>query len=276
MPIHRWKPLIPTRRQRKSLGYNIQDEITFFDRFVAEHGEYDVLSDGAYARILSYWMRWVKSHPGERCVDFGCGTGAFTRRLRPFCLNLVGVDTSPVSVEHASRHADNERFVVGDLTNVGLREGSQDIVLYSGVLHHFPTREIRARVFAEGYRLLAPGGRLFAYDPNAHSPSMWLYRDPRSPLFSTKGRTKNEGLLRREDLEEELHAAGFDEVRVRGLSGITFRYVAGEIARVMLPLYNLYEHFIRLSPLEHRLGTFLISFARKNRQRRTRFASGSI
>ena len=239
-------------------------EVDFFDKMVDEHGDYDVLSEGAYARILDLFRRWVAPQRGERCLDMGCGTGAFTRRLRPFQLALEGIDISPKSVELANRTATAERYVCGDITATNLPAGGYDIVIYSGVLHHFGTREARAKVLAEAYRLLGPGGRLFAYDPNAHSPSMWLYRDPRSPLFSSEGKTENEVLLKKSELVEDLRRAGFGKVEVRGVSGITYRWVAGRIARMVLSVYNVYEHAMRFSPFENRLGTFLVTVATKS------------
>jgi SAM-dependent methyltransferase len=244
---------------------NVQREVEFFDRFAAEHGEYDVFSAGAYARLLDLFKRWVGPRPDERCIDLGCGTGAFTKRLRTFNLRLTGMDISPASVERANETAAGEKYIVGDIGATALPAGSYDIIVYSGVLHHFNTREARKKVLAEGHRVLAPGGRLFAYDPNAHSPSMWLYRDPRSPLFSSKGKTENEVLLRRSELEAEMRGAGFDRVEIHGVSGITFRFVDSAMARLVLPLYNLYEQVVRYSPLENRLGTFLVSVAVKDR-----------
>jgi hypothetical protein len=92
---------------------------------------------------------------------------------------------------------------------------------------------------------------------------MWLYRDPRSPFFSLRGKTENEVLLHRSELRAELKEAGFDNVQVRGLGGISFRFVKSRIAGLILPLYNLYEELLRRSPLEDRLGTFLITVATK-------------
>jgi hypothetical protein len=92
---------------------------------------------------------------------------------------------------------------------------------------------------------------------------MWLYRDPASPLCSKEGKTENEVLLRREQLMEEAQVAGYVDVDVFGVSGITFRYVAGRIARVILPLYNLYERLVEASPWEHQFGTFLVTVGTK-------------
>jgi SAM-dependent methyltransferase len=240
-----------------------QREVEFFDRFVADHGDYDVLAEGAYARLREAFVRGVRPQAGERCIDLGCGTGAFTRRLRGLSLTLTGMDISPASVERARAIAPDIEFVVGDITATGHPAGRYDIILYSGVLHHFCTREARLGVLREGHRLLAPGGRLFAYDPSAQSPSMWLYRDPRSPLFSSKGKTENEVLLHRLELADELREAGFVDVQIRGLGGISFAYVESRLASIILPLYNAYEALLHLSPFENRLGTFLIAVAAK-------------
>lgn len=238
-------------------------EIEFFDRFVAEHGDYDVLSDRAYERLLEAFEQSVRPRQGERCIDLGCGTGAFVRRLGRFGLRRSGMDISPRAVEHARAATPDVHFLVGDIASSGLPDSSQDILCYSGVLHHVRSPHARVRLLREGHRVLSSGGRLFAYDPSVQSPSMWLYRDPRSPFFSLRGKTENEVLLHRSELRAELKEAGFDNVQVRGLGGISFRFVKSRIAGLILPLYNLYEELLRRSPLEDRLGTFLITVATK-------------
>jgi SAM-dependent methyltransferase len=242
---------------------DVAKETAFFDHFETVHGEYDVLGERAYRRILGLFGRLVRPREGERCVDLGCGTGALTRRLSIFNLDLTGMDISPRCIEAAARISPLGRYLVGDVRAPDFADGSADIVVYSGVLHHCNDREMRVRILREGHRILRPGGRLFAFDPNAHSPAMWLYRDPRSPFFSSKGKTENEVLLTRRCLRSELEEAGFACARVRGISGIPFRHVDHRFARVLLPLYNLYEEVVRFSPFEAMFGTFLLSFGVK-------------
>jgi SAM-dependent methyltransferase len=242
---------------------DIAKEAAFFDRFETEHGEYDVLGEWAYRRLLGLFGSLVCPRAGERCFDLGCGTGAFTRRLSAFDLDLTGIDISPRSIEAAQRKSARERYVVGDIRATQFADGEADIIVYSGVLHHCYEPTKRVDILREGLRILRPGGRLFAFDPSAHSPSMWLYRDPRSPLYSSKGKTQNEVLLNRQELRAELEEAGFSSIRIRGVSGITFRYIEEPFLRWMLPLYSLYEVALRFSPFEERCGTFLVSFAVK-------------
>jgi SAM-dependent methyltransferase len=242
-----------------------QREVAFFDEFVAKHGDYDVLSEVAYRRLEQVFERGVRPRAGERCIDLGCGTGAFTRRLSRFGVRAEGLDISPAAVAFASSKSTREQYRVGDITATGLPPESYDVILYSGVLHHFPTAGARFAVLKEGFRILASGGRLFAFDPNQHSPSMWLYRDPRSPLYSEVGRTENEVLLSRAQLTRELAAVGFKDAHVRGVSGIEYRYIESESAQRLLPIYNLYERLMRWSPFESILGTFVVSIAQKRR-----------
>jgi hypothetical protein len=61
-----------------------------------------------------------------------------------------------------------------------------------------------------------------------------------------------------------MREAGFSEVRIRGLSGISFAYVESRPARLLLPLYNVYEQLLRYSPFEDRLGTFLVTTGSKS------------
>jgi ubiquinone/menaquinone biosynthesis C-methylase UbiE len=242
---------------------NKQLESDFFDAFQTKYGDYDVLSEMAYRRLRNKFEKQIRPKAEERCLDLGCGTGAFTRRLSVFHLQLTGVDISAKCISWAKEKAGGEMYEVGDLMNLTYEDESTDIIVYSGVLHHITQRTERLRALREGLRILKPEGRLFAYDPNKASPSMWLYRSPQSPFYSQAGKTENEVLLSRQDLLQELKGAGFTNIEVQGLSGTTFRFVESKPAQAILPLYNIYEILMMLSPFQRRLGTFLISSAWK-------------
>jgi ubiquinone/menaquinone biosynthesis C-methylase UbiE len=177
-----------------------------------------------------------------------------------FPARFFGMDISEKSIALAAKAAPDIQFVVGDIENSGFADHFFDVVLFSGVLHHFPDFQT---CLQEGYRILKKGGCVLSYDPNIRNPVMWLYRHPTSPFFSRQGKTANERLLAAEEIIALMKKTGFKNVRVRGKSGITFKYVAAPLGRFLLPAYNLFEIFLGLTPLSERFGSFLIGYGEK-------------
>lgn len=238
-------------------------EIEFFDEFEQKHGEYDVLGTRAYTQLLKRFEKLTSPGAGQLCVDLGCGTGAFTRRLTKFNLDLLGIDISPRSIARATQEGGGPRYMTGDIMHVDLPAESADIAVFSGVLHHLPEREHRASALREAFRILKPGGKVFAFDPHIGSPSMFLYRHPRSPFYSEVGKTENEVLLGRNQMHRELTSVGFGNVDASGLGGITYRHIEGSVAQKFVKLYNLYEYAMMLPGVGNLLGSFVISFGIK-------------
>lgn len=118
---------------------DIHKEVEFFDHFEEVHGDYDVLGETAYRRLLNRFAALVRPKSGERCVDLGCGTGAFTRRLAEFELEILGIDVSPRSIERARERGPGQKYEAQDIMATSLPDDSMDIAVFSGVLHHLPT-----------------------------------------------------------------------------------------------------------------------------------------
>ena len=237
-----------------------QKEIYFFDSYVSKNHDYNVFTEYGYNRILSEFQKMVKPLPKETVADFGCGTGAFTKKLGQFGLKCIGIDISPKSIEYARKKYPNFKFITANIEKTNLRSNSIDIVIFSGVLHHF--QDFSATV-KEAYRVLRKGGRVFSYDPNRRNPIFWLYRDRKSPIHSRKGLTDNERLLTAEEIYHVFRRAGFRNVVINAVFGVGFKDVKTGIAKLGLPVYNFAEMIFDKTPFARTYGSFLISKGKK-------------
>jgi ubiquinone/menaquinone biosynthesis C-methylase UbiE len=208
-------------------------EIAFFNH-IAAVGDYDVFLPEAKARIIDSFVRLSRLAPGARVLDVGCGSGAFTALLRERGYEVSGLDISPEQIAMAKRKLPEIEFIQGDAEDIPLGNGEADGVLLSGLVHHFPDPR---RLAGEVRRVLKPGGRFVAFDPNRMNPFMWLYRDRTSPLYSSVGVTENERPVLAWQVAAIFADAGF-KVQTDYLAGLAYRYVASQRTRTLLPVYN--------------------------------------
>ncbi len=96
---------------------------------------------------------------GSTVLDVGCGTGALIRKMADQAERAVGIDLSPVMIEHARTHAaraglDNVTFRVGDATSnlKDLEDGAFEHATLVLALHEMPA-EIRAPLLREVVRV---------------------------------------------------------------------------------------------------------------------------
>jgi ubiquinone/menaquinone biosynthesis C-methylase UbiE len=239
------------------------EERAFFDEWT-ESKEYDVLTQNGYDTIIRDFRRLIGNRllKGRRAIDLGCGTGAFTRKLfQDSDAELFGLDISENAINLAKKNEKKIKFIVGDTENLQFEESYFDLVVFSGILHHFPDEK---KCLAEGYRVLKKGGCMISYDPNKINPFMWLYRDPSSPFFSTVGKTENEKLLYAQDLNKLMKTTGFINVDTHCIGGVTFKTVESRVGRLLLPIYNILERFMGILPFAKKYGSFLICYGEKN------------
>jgi arsenite methyltransferase len=113
---------------------------------------------------------------GATVVDLGCGTGrdAFlASRLVGPAGRVIGIDMTPQQLAVAERNVDEHRRISGldnlsfrpgsieDLAAAGIGDGSVDVVISNCVLN---LARDKARVLAEVFRVLKPGGELYFSD----------------------------------------------------------------------------------------------------------------
>jgi SAM-dependent methyltransferase len=107
-------------------------------------------------------------HPASaRVLSLGCGIGDTEILLAPHVKELHGVDLSPAAIRQCRQDAaqlPNATFTEGSLDSVA---GQFDLVFGIFFLHHLPDGMLEAAP-SQIARLLAPGGRFYALDPNRY------------------------------------------------------------------------------------------------------------
>ncbi|WP_084401024.1 class I SAM-dependent DNA methyltransferase [Lentzea albidocapillata] len=92
-------------------------------------------------------------------ADLGCGPGHLTAHLHSLGLDAFGLDLSPAMIALAREAHPELRFDQGSMTALDLADGVLGGILAFYSVIHMPPDELPA-VFAEFFRVLAPGGHL--------------------------------------------------------------------------------------------------------------------
>ena len=235
-------------------------EIAFFDAHAAAD-EYDVFTPQANARLIAAAVRLLGLAPGARVADLGCGSGVFTELMRRQGYDAAGLDISPKLVALGRAKYPGLDLIEGDVEALPFDDASLDGVLLSGLVHHLPDP---SRCAAEVFRVLRPGGRFVAFDPNRLNPFMYLYRDRSSPFYSAKGVTENERPVLPGAVAAVFRQAGF-QVHSEFLGGLAYRYVASAGARALLPIYNAIDAALFSPPFLKRFRPFVLTCGEKPR-----------
>lgn len=98
---------------------------------------------------------------GKTVLDAGCGAGRFSVAMRRLgASSVTGIDIAPTNIVTARRYVeraglDHVDFQVGSVLELPFADGSFDLVLSFGVLHHTPDWK---RGIGEMIRVLRSGG----------------------------------------------------------------------------------------------------------------------
>lgn len=157
-----------------------------------------------YQRVRDYEGLIYEGVEGRRVLEYGCGTGGHSLEIAQRGGIVTGIDISDVGVSMADEKAralglTNANYRVMDAENLEFPDGSFDIVIGEGILHHLDLR----RAYSEIARVLAPDGRAIFMEPLGHNLAMNLFRS-RTPHL----RTPDERPLRKPDLALARHFFG--------------------------------------------------------------------
>lgn len=122
-------------------------------------GDYVSLSAYDQQRVVN-WLGWKGN---GRVLDLGGGSGMLSRLLAAVPgSECICVDISRNMLKHSPVPA-----VQANALKLPFVDGSFNLIIAAAFLHHIPGLELE--LMRECNRVLAPGGRLVGYDPNAHS-----------------------------------------------------------------------------------------------------------
>jgi ubiquinone/menaquinone biosynthesis C-methylase UbiE len=232
-----WYATLEPRKQKESEFHDRMRDTTRIEAVGRDQYE-EFFSNHRFYRtaILSrqYFFDWVQRHAvGKTVLDFACGDGDVALRAAAAGAQLaIGIDISGVSVQNARRAAaarglaERTFFLRADCENTGLPDDSVDVVVCAGVLHHLDV----TRAFPEIRRILAPGGRVIAFEALDYNPLIKLYRN-RNPHQRTEWEKAHILSLREVRLARRYFQLG--EIRYFHMASI-----AGVWLPALLPLLN--------------------------------------
>jgi ubiquinone/menaquinone biosynthesis C-methylase UbiE len=162
---------------------------------------------GRRRRVYRHLVALSGARPGDRVLDVGCSGGYFVRLLAAAVSprgQVTGIDPSTPAITYARRRSpDNCSFSVSVAQDLGLPDGSFDVVTSTLAIHHIPEPE-RPAAFGEMYRVLRPGGRLLVADFRPSGRRLTLHSGGQAMRHS------NPALI------EDLAVAGGFRVEARG------------------------------------------------------------
>jgi len=140
----------------------------------------------AYERLMGIWsgivgrmfLDWLAPAPGQKWVDIGCGSGAFTKliveRCAPAAVDGIDPSNGQLAYARARQGVEGAVFQQGDAMALPYADARFDIAVMALVIHFVPDP---AKGVAEMARVVRPGGWVTAYvwdDEGGGSPTQPL------------------------------------------------------------------------------------------------------
>ncbi len=252
--------LEPDVARESSVDLSLKNEQEFFDSQVLDHGSFNPFEDRGWKTLERRFQECLGEIKAGSLLDIGCGTGESRKIYIDHIEDYTGIDLSSASIKFAEERFPDSNWSVANACELPYENDSFDVVAFSSVLHHIDDFETALK---QAYRVLKPGGIVFAFDPNLFHPAMALFRCPQSPCYIQSGVSPNERPLRPIQLKEAFRNSGFKEIRQRCQSDLPYRSVAPKLINACLSMYNIADRIWEVSGLGRWFGTFVISSGQK-------------
>ncbi|MDD5071167.1 MAG: methyltransferase domain-containing protein [Patescibacteria group bacterium] len=85
-----------------------------------------------------------KIKTGDKILDVGCGNGRLLEAFKNKRIDYLGIDSSENLIEHAKKLHPKNKFIVGDILDLGkIPEINFDYVFSIALFHHLPGDDLR-------------------------------------------------------------------------------------------------------------------------------------
>ncbi|MFL6549379.1 MAG: class I SAM-dependent methyltransferase [Povalibacter sp.] len=167
----------------------IARERDFHNQRFADNSERETRTRRFYDAIaygFEEFRKRVTAASRGRCVlEYGCGDEIMAFDLAHTARQVTGIDISDVAIHQAERTAaqknlPNVKFHVDNAEDMHLADGSVDVVIGSGIIHHLDI----PKAVQELRRVLRDGGVAIFAEPMGHNPAVNWYRN-RTPELRT-------------------------------------------------------------------------------------------
>jgi SAM-dependent methyltransferase len=140
----------------------------------------DRVRKDAVWRVLCEHFFQAYVSPGDTVLDIACGFGEFSRHIRAG--RKIAADINADAA--ASLPSDVEFHLASAVDLAPIATGSVDVCFSSNFFEHLPSKDVLDQVLRETLRVLKPGGRYVAMQPNLrYAPGeYWDYYDHVLPL----------------------------------------------------------------------------------------------
>ncbi len=175
-------------------------------------------------KVKNRLVQQAQLYPGEKVLDFGCGTATLTLLIEEQCTDcvVIGLDTDTQILAMARKKISQKKSAITLLQYEGktlpFSDGVFDKVLSSWVFHHLTTPQ-KIAAFKEINRVLKPQGELHIADWGKAETKLMRFLFFVLQVFDNFYTTNDnvKGLL-----PQLIKEAGFQEVKIVGNQSTLF------------------------------------------------------